>query len=74
MATEAQRKAVAKYHEKLEDIKIRVPMGKRQMYKEQAWSKGYSLQQYIIALMEYDSVNAALPDLEHSDSLRDPDQ
>lgn len=65
MATDAQIKAVKKYQEKLDDIKIRVPKGKRQEYKEQAWSKGYSLQQYIIALIEHDRVNAALPDQNH---------
>ena len=52
--TEAERKAVAKYHAKLDDIKIRVPKGEREKYKEYAQSKGKSLNALIIELLEND--------------------
>lgn len=55
MATsEAARKAVAKYHEKLDDIKIRVPKGKKEEYKAQAAEHGLSLNAYIVQLLEAD--------------------
>ena len=55
MSTEAKRRGNAKYlTEKVEDIKIRVPKGKREEYKQQAADKGYSLNAYIIKLLEDD--------------------
>ena len=55
MSTEAKRRGNAKYlNEKVEDIKVRVPKGKREEYKEQAQKKGYSLNAYIIKLLEDD--------------------
>lgn len=54
--TEAQKKANKKYFsEKIEDIKIRVPKGKREEYKAKAESKGLSLNAYIISLIESDN-------------------
>ena len=56
--SEAQKRATAKYmKEKLEDIKVRVPKGKREEYKAQAEAKGYSLNAYIIKLIEDDKEN-----------------
>lgn len=52
--TEAQSKANKKYFEKFEDIKIRVPQGKREEYKEKAKQHGKSLNAYIIELIEKD--------------------
>ena len=47
--TEAQKKATAKYMKNnLEDIKVRVPKGKREIYKAYAESKGKSLNDFII--------------------------
>ena len=40
--------------QKVEDIKVRVPKGKREEYKQQAADKGYSLNAYIIKLLEDD--------------------
>lgn len=37
-----------------DDIKVRVPKGKREEYKAQAEAKGKSLNQYIIDLIEAD--------------------
>ncbi len=54
MATQAQLKANAKYHEKLEDIKVRVPKGERERYKQYAESVGKSLNALIIELLEAD--------------------
>ena len=41
-----------KYQEKFDDIKIRVPLGKREEYKQFAKSKGTSLTQLVIDLLE----------------------
>ena len=43
MLTDAEKKAVAKYHAKLDEIKVRVPKGKRALYKDYAESQGKSL-------------------------------
>lgn len=52
---ESQRRASAKYQEKLDDVKIRVPAGMRDEIKAQAKEKGYpSVNAYVIALIERD--------------------
>lgn len=50
--TDAERKAVAKYHAKFDDIKIRVPKGNREKYKDYAEVRGMSLNQLIIKLLD----------------------
>lgn len=56
--TEAQKRANIKYlKEKTDDIRIRVPKGKKDEYKQQAESKGESLNAYIIRLIEQDIQN-----------------
>lgn len=52
MATEAGRKAIAKYIAKFDDIKIRVPKGTRERYKQFADSQGKSLNALIIELLD----------------------
>lgn len=53
--TDAQKRATAKYiRANLDDIKIRVPKGKREEYKTYAESKGMSLTKLIITLIEAD--------------------
>ncbi len=48
-SSEAQRKAVAKYHaEKVDNIQIRVPKGRKDYYKIYAASVGSSLNQFFI--------------------------
>ena len=54
MATQAQLKSNAKYHAKLDDIKVRVPKGMREHYKNYAESKGKSLNALIVELLEAD--------------------
>lgn len=54
MSNEANRKAVAKYHAKLDEIKVRVPKGQRERYKQYAESQGKSLNALIIELLERD--------------------
>ncbi len=54
MATPAQLKANQKYIGSLDDIKIRVPKGKREVYKAHAESQGMSLNAWAISLMEKD--------------------
>lgn len=54
MTSKAQLQANAKYHEKLDDIKIRVKKGEREKYKAYAESKGKSLNALIIELLEND--------------------
>ena len=51
--TEAQKRAIAKYHaEKVEDIKIRVPKGRKEYYKSAADSAGQSLNQFTINALD----------------------
>ena len=53
--SETQKKATAKYMKnKLDDIKVRVPKGKREVYKAHAERKGKSLNALIIELLEKD--------------------
>ena len=54
MITEAEKKAIAKYHAKLDEIKVRVPKGKREVYKAYAASKGKSLNALIVELIEFE--------------------
>ena len=52
--TDARRKASQKYlHEKVEDIKIRVPNGQKQIIKDYAESKGKSLNQFVTDAINY---------------------
>lgn len=55
MYSDCQKKATAKYNAKTyDDIKIRVPKGKRDIYKTFAESQGMSLNAWAISLMEQD--------------------
>ena len=50
---EAQKKATMKYlKEKTDDIRIRVPKGMKDRWKEYAESQGKSLNQFIIDVVE----------------------
>ena len=55
--SDSQRKATNKYLEKFEDIKLGVPKGKRHEYKSYAASKGLSLNNLVIKLIEDDMKN-----------------
>lgn len=50
--TAAQAKAAAKYDEKFDTIRIRVPSGKKEQYRAKSDSEHKSLNQYIIDLLE----------------------
>lgn len=50
--TEAQANASKKYMKQFDDIKIRVPKGKREEYRQLAKDKGKSLNKLIIDLLE----------------------
>lgn len=51
--TDAHRKGNAKYlSERVEDIKVRVPKGKKDYYKREADILGLSLNQFIINAMD----------------------
>ena len=52
MTTEGQRRAIAKYQAKFDDIKVRVPKGFRKKYKAFAESQGKSLNALIVELLE----------------------
>lgn len=54
MATKAQLAANARYHDKLETLRFRVPIGKGDLIKAHAERKGQSLNGYINALIEHD--------------------
>ena len=55
MSTDAKRAGNARHLNKMDDIKIRVPKGKRAELKEYAEAQGESLQGWIIRLLEADS-------------------
>ena len=50
--TKAQAAASRRHLEKLDEIKLRVPKGKREAYKQQAEAEGKSLNQFIIDCIE----------------------
>lgn len=52
--SEAQLRANAKHLSSLDDIKVRVPKGKKAEYKAQAEAHGMSLNAYIVKLLEAD--------------------
>lgn len=55
MTTKAQQKATSKYISKAYDqVSLRVPKGKREIYKAHAERKGKSLNALIIELLEKD--------------------
>jgi len=45
--TDAQLRATKKYHDKFDDIKVRVPKGERQVWQDYASSLGESLNGFI---------------------------
>lgn len=51
-ATEAQKRAVAKYDEGKDLIKFRVPKGKKEEYQKLAERSGKSLTAYITGVLE----------------------
>ena len=52
-STDAMRKAVAKYHsEKIETIAVRVPVGRKEYYKQAAAARGMSLNAFAIYAMD----------------------
>ena len=50
--TEARKTANEKYLNTLEDIKLRVPKGSREKYKQAAQARGKSLNQFAIEAMD----------------------
>lgn len=49
--SEAQANANKKYHEKFDDIKVRVPKGKRQKWQAYASQNGESLNGFIVRVV-----------------------
>ena len=45
--TDAQLRATKKYHEKFDDIKLRVPKGERKLLQDHAESQGESLNAFL---------------------------
>lgn len=52
MATKAHLAGNSRYLDKLDDIKIRVPAGDRQKYKDFAAAQGCSLNALVVALLD----------------------
>lgn len=50
--SEAQRKAAAKYLEKLDEIRIRMPKGRKDEIKAHAETQGQSVNSFIIAAID----------------------
>lgn len=53
---EQRKKANEKYLGQLEDIKVRVPKGQREVYKAFAESRGTSLNKLIIDLLDKEMI------------------
>lgn len=51
--TPARAEYIKKHMEKLDDIKVRVPKGKREYYKKAAEKAGLSLNSFAIRAMDY---------------------
>ena len=45
--SEARNRANKKYHDKFDDIKVRVPRGERQVWQDYAASRGESLNSFV---------------------------
>lgn len=58
--SDSQKRATEKYLEKFEDIKIRVPAGSRDTYKNFAAANGYSLNALVVGLLE-SAMSGAIP-------------
>lgn len=54
MPTQAEKKAIKKYLEKFEEIKLRVPVGQRAKIMAHAHELGLSLNAYVAKLIEFD--------------------
>ncbi len=54
MVSPAQANATKKYLEKFQDIKIRVPLGQRELMQQYAQEQGLSLNAYIYKLISDD--------------------
>ncbi len=52
MYTEAQKRANIKYNKNFEPITLKVPKGKKEIYRQHAKKKNKSLTQLIIELLE----------------------
>lgn len=51
--TEARRRASAKYlHETVEDIRIRVPKGKKEIIRTHAANQGESMNQFVVRAID----------------------
>ena len=55
--SDSRKKANEKYLGSLDDIKIRVPKGMREVYKTFAASQGKSLNAYVVDLIESDIIS-----------------
>jgi hypothetical protein len=58
MSTQAQKRATAKYHANLDHIRIHVPKGTKDRYKEHAKQRGMSLNALFVDLIEQDIADA----------------
>lgn len=50
--TEAQATAIREYKKNIDEIKLRVPKGKKAEYKKRAAAEGKSLNQFIVDKIE----------------------
>lgn len=50
--SEAQKKASAKYLDKLDEVRIRMPKGRKDVIQSHAAAQGESMNQYIISAVD----------------------
>jgi predicted HicB family RNase H-like nuclease len=74
MVTKAQLEGNKRYHEKFDDIKIRVPKGEREKLHTHAGKMGESLTGYIIRAIYERMERDILPETESPQEERTPVQ
>lgn len=75
MTSKAQQKATSKYISKAYDqVSLRMPKGKREIYKTHAERKGKSLNALIIELLEEDIAIENIDVLENEDYFDEMEQ
>ena len=63
--SEAQRKAAAKYLEKLDEMRIRMPKGRKDEIKAHAETQGQSVNSFIIAAIDENMERDRKGDADH---------
>lgn len=67
--TEAHKRAFEKYKQKLERLYVWLPLGRKEVYKEEAERRGQSLSEFVVS-----SVEKEIQTSQETDNAADPDE